>query len=277
MKNLVLTILLLVFVVSPVFAADKNKIKESTYDRVISTGTIRCGYATWPPALKKDPNTGTLSGWAYDYIEEIGRVLELKIEWAEEVSWGNYIEGLNNNRYDLMCTSDWAVGERLKVASVSIPVFYSSLYAYARIDDTRFDGDLQKINHENVKIAVIDGDSSYNVSRLNFPNASLHALGQTSDGVQLLLEVTTKKADVVIIDNDVAGDFIAHNPDTLRKVQNVDAVQSFPEVFVLKQEEYRLKSLLDGAILLINNTALPENIIKKYGINIHAPVKTYQK
>ena len=46
-------------------------VKESTYERVIRTGEIRCAYAVYEPPLIKDPNTGKLSGIFYDVMEEV--------------------------------------------------------------------------------------------------------------------------------------------------------------------------------------------------------------
>ncbi|MCB1556441.1 MAG: hypothetical protein KDJ15_03915, partial [Alphaproteobacteria bacterium] len=39
---------------------------DSGYDRVMRTGTIRCGYIAFPPYLMQDLNTGEFSGLAYD-------------------------------------------------------------------------------------------------------------------------------------------------------------------------------------------------------------------
>lgn len=36
--------------------------KESTYEREMRTGELRCGYFSWKPAFIKDPNTGEMSG-----------------------------------------------------------------------------------------------------------------------------------------------------------------------------------------------------------------------
>lgn len=261
------------FSVTAVQAAPKD---ESAFDRVIRTGALRCAYATWPPYLDKDPNTGALSGLSYDYMEEIGRILDLKIEWTEEVGWGNYIEGLNNNRYDAMCSSDWAVGERLKYSTVTIPTLYSALYAYVREGDTRFDGNLGAINSSGLKIAVIEGDTTFNVARLNFPQAQHDAISQNSDAAQLLMEVTTGKADLTIVDDNIANEFIRANPGSIRKVAAVPAVQIFPEVYVLKKGERDLKDMIDGAILLITNTDFAQGLVARYGVQQFVPAKTYQ-
>jgi ABC-type amino acid transport substrate-binding protein len=74
----------------PVFAADK----ETSYDRVMRTGVIRCGYVEWPPYLLKDPNTQEFSGLIYDYMMAIGKDLGFKVEWSESVGWGIFMRVL---------------------------------------------------------------------------------------------------------------------------------------------------------------------------------------
>ncbi|MEK7801112.1 MAG: hypothetical protein AAB276_01545 [Pseudomonadota bacterium] len=45
MKKLLIVSLLILAVVFPAYASDASK--ESVYDRVMRTGTIRCGYGLW--------------------------------------------------------------------------------------------------------------------------------------------------------------------------------------------------------------------------------------
>ncbi|MGD9649922.1 MAG: substrate-binding periplasmic protein, partial [Dongiaceae bacterium] len=166
----------------------ETKKAESTFERITRTGVIRCGYGTWPPYLMKDPNTGQLSGMNYEVMEAIGRNLELKIEWTEEVGWGNYIEGINTKRYDMFCASVWPNGPRTKNTTLTKPTFYSAAYALARIDDHRFDGDLSKVNDPAVKISVIEGDYTESLAKEDYPKASRNVLSPNSDGAQVLLE-----------------------------------------------------------------------------------------
>ncbi len=50
-----------------------NSRGQSTYDRVIQSGKIRCGYIVYPPGCIKDPNTGKLSGIGIDTIELVAK------------------------------------------------------------------------------------------------------------------------------------------------------------------------------------------------------------
>lgn len=132
MVGVALVVSLLMFMVFGSGQKETAAQKESVYDRVLASGTIRCGYATWPPYMMKDPNTGTLSGINYDVMELIGKELNLKIDWVEEVPWGSVYANLNANRMDVMCATIWDDGERVKQFTLSDPQFYSALYAYVR-------------------------------------------------------------------------------------------------------------------------------------------------
>lgn len=57
MKRLLLALALLILALPA--AAETGK--ESAYECVMRTGTLRCGYILLPPEMNKDPNTGALS------------------------------------------------------------------------------------------------------------------------------------------------------------------------------------------------------------------------
>jgi hypothetical protein len=56
---------------------------DQVYERVMKTGVIRCGYINWWPAVVRDPETKQMKGYVVDYINEMGKVLDLKVEWTE--------------------------------------------------------------------------------------------------------------------------------------------------------------------------------------------------
>ncbi|HBM91071.1 MAG TPA: hypothetical protein DD400_04245, partial [Rhodospirillaceae bacterium] len=75
--------------------------KESVYDRVLRTETIRCGYSVWKPLMWVDPNSNKKMGIFPDLMEEIGRRLGLKIVWQEELGWGMVVESVKTGRVDM--------------------------------------------------------------------------------------------------------------------------------------------------------------------------------
>lgn len=60
MNKILLSFFLLLVFAASAWAGDA---KESAYDRVMRTGTIRCGYFIWPPGFSIDPNVGKRSGF----------------------------------------------------------------------------------------------------------------------------------------------------------------------------------------------------------------------
>src|ERR1700722_5764994 len=146
---LVSTIVALVvtwFAVHNLVPSSQSSKQETAYERVTRTGTIRCGYVSWYPYFKKDLKTGEPSGMNYEIMSAVGRELNLKVEWAEEVGWGNLGEGLKTGRYDAVCTSVGPDAAKAKNFTLSRPMVYSQFYPYARVDDNRFDGHVERIN-----------------------------------------------------------------------------------------------------------------------------------
>ena len=81
--------------------------KETAYERVLRTGTIRCGYGVGAPYVEMDPNTKKMKGFAVDVATAIAKRLNLNIEWTEEAGWGGIVPALNDGRVDLGCSSLW--------------------------------------------------------------------------------------------------------------------------------------------------------------------------
>src|SRR4051812_29807285 len=104
MKKICLTLIPAFLLFSlPAFAAPK----ESAYDRVMRTQTIRCGWGTNNPWIYQDLKTGQMRGVIADVMNEIAGKLNLKLEWPEETGWGNLPEALESGRVDVACSTMW--------------------------------------------------------------------------------------------------------------------------------------------------------------------------
>lgn len=274
MKILTIFCTLLICLTTAAFAGD-DKAKESAYERVVKTGTIRCGYGVSPPALIKDPNTGKLSGLDYDIWTEIGKELGLKIEWTEEAGWGNFIEGLKTGRYDAFCSQLWPDPSRSKFLSLTNPVIFSFLEAYSRADDTRFDGDLQKINNPAVKIPAIEGDVSVSIVQKGFPKAGIAYLPQTATLSDMFLSLISKKSDVIFIEQAMLAGLDKHNKNTLRKVKNVPPAFTFASYYGVLAQEYQLRDMMNLALRTIKNDGRLEKLTKTYSTSYAVPKKRF--
>lgn len=261
-KNVVLALLVLLASL-PAFAADKGK--ESVSGRVVRTGTIRCGYAMWTPVLYQDLKSGQLAGISYELMNEIGKRLDLKIEWAEETGWGTLVEGLATDRYDMICVGLAASSGRAKVIGFSRPYFFSPLYLVARADDMRFDGgDWAMLDDPQYKIAVLDGEMSSVYVHQVLPKATAVAMPQMADYAMLLKEVETKKADVTMVTPETFAAYDKSNPGLLKIVRQDKPLSTFPCTFGLPLGDSALESMVNAALgeLILDGTV--ERLIQKY-------------
>lgn len=260
----------------PVAAAPA--LAESAYTRVTASKTLRCGYFAWPPLLRKDPNTAELSGALYDYMNALGGALGLKIEWTLEIGVGDYIEALEQNRFDALCMSIWPDPPRVANALMTAPVFYTTVYPVVRVDDTRFDGgDDRTINNPDITIAVIDGDITATLAARDFPKAKTLTLPQMSDYSQLLLSVTSKKADITFFDYGVVHDYVKSNGRQVKVPGSFHAAYTFPEVLTVKKGEVALKQLLDTGINILNNNHVAGKLLGKYVTSTFAPAADFDE
>lgn len=222
--------------------------KEVAYERVINSGTLRCGYAISPPMMVADPNTGDVSGLDVEIWREIGTRLGLKIEWAEEAGWGNFIEGLRTGRYDAFCSQLWPDRNRSKFLTLAGPVTYSFLYTVARADDRRFDGNFDRINQPDVGIPVIDGDISYDMAVTGFPKARHLTLPQTANVTDMLESIITKKADVMFFEEGMLNAMPPEKLEKLRIVPGIPISFTFASYYGLRSGEYALRDMIGWAI-----------------------------
>lgn len=253
-------------------AGDAGQMRgQSAFQRVLATGTIRCAYALWPPAMARDPNTGALSGINHEIMEDIGRELDLKIEWTEEVGFGNYIEGLETGRYDALCTTTWPDPARIRFQTFTMPYYFTPVYGYVRADDTRFDGALEKVNDPNIKIVSIDGDISAAEARLDFPKAGLFTLPQMADAQEQFTAVVTHKADVFFSDDGNFNNFNRTNPGQMRKIENTAPLRIYGEFIAVKQGETHLRDMLNVAITQVINSGKVEKVLNAHAAGIYFP------
>lgn len=220
---------------------------ESVYDRVMRTGTLRCGYALYDPLVIKDPS-GALHGVFFDLANEMGRELGLKIEWTAEVGYGEIEEGFLANKYDVFCTGAAITPKRGKFSYYTTPIYYQTDVVWVRADDHRFDANLSRLNAPDVTLAVRDGDLPETIARLSFPKAKTISSPQSADYTQMFMDVQTGKADAVFFEKSFGDKYLAQNPGGLKIARPDTPVYTIPVAMMLPMGADKLKSVLDTAL-----------------------------
>lgn len=237
--------------------------KETAYERVLRTGTLRCGYYPLPPLIIKDINTGKLSGLAHDFTTALAEATELKLLWQEEISFSTYLQDITNGRYDAECAEGWANAVRGKYAYYSKPYAYVPLVAVVRTDDKRFDNSPEAFNDAAVKMVTIDGETSQIITRLRFSKASQVSIPQNTAWTDQILNVVTGKADAVLVDALTAHGYIAANPGKVKMISYDPPIHLIPLGLTLPQDE-KLRALMDIATDQLINNGTVAMLINKY-------------
>jgi len=234
------------------------------YERVIAQDKIKAAYINYPPSCMKDTKTGKMSGIFVDVITKACENLGLELEWTEEVGWASQIEGLDANRYDIVGSPVWANVVRGTKSTMSTPVYYSGIGMYVRADDNRFDNNWSKINSPDVKVGVIDGETSSVIASQDFPKAQKYSSVQLTDIAQKFLDLETKKCDVVFAEPYYAYEYEKNNPGTIKNIASESPIRLFGNCYMFRKDEFQMKHMLDVAIQDLINSGFVEKTIAKY-------------
>lgn len=244
----------------PALAAEK----EAAYDRVMQTKVLRCGYFSWPPYLWKDPNTGAFHGFYYDYVEAMARHLGIKIDWTAEVLYGNIPQEIRSGRIDAFCSGIWPTSGLALSLDFSKPVSYNAVQAYVRAGDTRFDGDLLKINDSAVSVVSMEGSIGSVIAGVRFPAAKLVETPAMSGPSAQLMDLVGKKADVAFVDTLLVREFEKSNPGKIRPVGGVGPVNVWGNAIAFGKHEEPLVNAVNTATEEMLYSGEIDAILKKY-------------
>lgn len=237
---------------------------ETLQEKVLRTGTIKAAYVVYSPLFIRNPNTKSFSGIGYDTLMLAANRLNLKIQITEEVGYGTMIEGLKTGRYDMVACPIWANSSRSRYADFSRPLYFSPIYAFARKGDKRLDQSLKGVAEGNFKVATIDGEMADLITRADYPKAKRFSLPQLASASELLLSISSGKADLTFTEPATVAEFLKHNPNTLQNITPNKPMRVFPNCFMFKTNEPGFKAMLDTTLNEIANCGELDRIIDKY-------------
>lgn len=239
--------------------------KESAYERVMRTGTLRCGYWNWAPILSVDPKSGKVTGGIFkDYTEALGKSLGLKVVWAKEVGFGTFATDIQQGAVDAVCGGVWPLASRGREMDFTAPVYFIGVKAYVRPDDTRFDHHIERVDDPAVTIAGMDGWAQTAMAAQRFPKARITSLPDNASAAEVYEMVANRKADIVFNDVVTTRAYMEHNPGKLREVVVDRPLGMFGNTIGIGKGEYDLKRMLDNATEQLLYSGIIDQIIDKY-------------
>ncbi len=250
----------------PLMAQAGESSHESALDRIIRTGVIRCGYYVFPPITYRDVNTNAISGFSVDMMNRLADRAALKVEWVEEVTFGNWVPAMQANRFDMVCTPMWPELTQARAVLFTHPMFFAGISPLVRADDNRFSDEtpVARINQPDITIAIQEGNANGTMARSGFPDAKFYALAAEIDTGSFYQTLFTNKADVYISDRNGLAEI---NKASEQKLRIIDAnhpikVQSFP--LVVNRGEPELRDFLNLAIDEMNYSGEIDHILRKW-------------
>lgn len=235
---------------------------QSAFDRVTSSHTLRCAYAAYDPFIIIGADK-TITGIFHDAIEEAAKRLALKVEWVEEVGYGNINTGFMTNRYDAFCAGLWPAGTRAANTIFSRAVVWDPVSVWVRGNDTRFIG-IEKLNDPAYKIAVIEGDATVAMADVFFPKAGRMAVSQNQTIGEEITQVTTGKADAMLQDYLSADLFLKNSPGSLRDVSPGKPPLTYALTIGFNQHEEALRGMFDVVLGDMDRDGSIGRIVKNY-------------
>ena len=131
MKNRVILLLLLVFIVSIAFASGDNEAKESKKGADTIVFAVD---STWPPMEFIDIDSGDIIGFSIDLVEAIAKEEGLNVEF-KTIAWDGIFTGLQTGEYDAIISSVTITEERKKTMTFSDPYFNAGQILAIRTED----------------------------------------------------------------------------------------------------------------------------------------------
>ncbi|MDX2027855.1 MAG: transporter substrate-binding domain-containing protein [Alphaproteobacteria bacterium] len=237
--------------------------KTSVYEKVISSGTLRCGYFEEAPFTFIDPNTGKKSGIAIELAEKIASELGLKVEWTTAVNFGALVDDLTNNKYDAICASLFSLPRGGRI-DYTAPYAYVPVYAYTQAGRAEFDNKLEQLDWSKISVAGLDGEGGTTAARKKLPEAKFVLLPQNMQIADMLTSVADKKADMAFVMPTVFKNFDKNNPGKLTKVAADKPFHVFTVTFGIKSGEPALKNMLDFMMRNLAAEGYVEGLFRKY-------------
>lgn len=253
------------FVVASAMQPGVGQKKETTYERVIRTQTLRCGYIPYAYDFIVDPNTKKMSGVMYDVMAEVGRLTQLNIAWTEELTWATIVPAIESGRIDAFCSGMWIDTQNGKFLAFSMPLFFNGVSIYGRANETRFTR-LEDINDPSIRVVSRDGGTPGIIAQQDFPRAKVISLPSgVSDG-EMLEQIFTNKADVIFYGDDYLMEYVRKNPHKLKPILPQVKLRVYATAIALPVADVALKNLIDNTIVEMKGSKLVDKALK-----VHAP------
>jgi polar amino acid transport system substrate-binding protein len=186
----------------------------------------------YTPLNFADPKTGEGIGWEYDAFNEIGKRLNLKVEW-KLASWDTMIEAVRNGQFDVGMDGITITDERKKQVDFSDPYMTSQQFMLVRAAENRFTDAKSFAASKDLLIGAQAGTTNFyvavnNVLDGNEKNPRIKLFDTFGASVQAL---KSGDVDLVLMDKTSAAGYMGASPNSFKIVGEPLGTEEFGFIF----------------------------------------------
>ena len=246
-------------------AANGGSERDGILGRIEKTGELHAGYGVYPPYTMEDPNTGAVTGFSVEIMEQIGRELKCKVVW-HRLNWNTMSADLKRGEYDVIADPIFQTIPRAREFAFTEPyAYFADGIAVVRKDETRF-SDFDSLDKSGVTIAVGQGWASETLVRARFSKAEIKSIQTGTDLLQVFNEVVSGRSDVAVADGADAERFVKEHPDSVKALWLDDPPAKMPAGFALRLTDRRGADFLTVCLRNLKSTGILESLASKYDL-----------
>jgi ABC-type amino acid transport substrate-binding protein len=246
---------------------------ENVLQKMVRTKKLEIGYAGYPPYLKKNVNSGEITGYSVDVARAILDPLDVKIQWVE-TSWDTMKQDVLLGKFDLMIEPIFMTIPRAAKVGFTQPYAYFGYgVLVVKKGETRFKT-IEDVNNKAVTLAVTQGVASYEYAERNLTKANLKVIPGNDISITLS-EVLYGKVDAALADVPTALEFLKAHKDQVDVlfVHNPPAIT--PAGFMTRPSQTEFIAFLNNALLYLQTNGTLDALDKKYELPSFREKKTF--
>lgn len=226
--------------------------------QITSSGTIRLGFADYPPFESRNVKTGKVTGLIPDALDAALEPTKLKIKWIE-VTWATFAAALQSDQIDVFAAPAFATPTRALSLSFSEPYAYGGNTLVVRKTDAdgRFKGftTWEDFNRPGITVSTLLGGQTYEWAKTHFTKAKILGLPSSNPNAEMLA-VLSGRANVAYNEASAAERFVAAHSGQLvdlfvNKPLNVTAYS-----FAVKQNSPALLAFINTTLTYMALTGI---------------------
>ena len=200
---------------SVIFAGANTSANADTKNRLnlVKPGSLVVGMTLqFKPQMYLD-EAGKPAGYDVELVKRLAKALRLKLE-IKNMDFAGLIPGLVSKQFDLVSVGLTKNPDREKsIQFVREYMPYTTVLAARTGDST---GNTKELwNVAGKKITALQGAAASRIVKADFPNTTLVEFPQQNDA---FLEVVSRRADAIVVEENLLNQFNKTNPGQLKKV-----------------------------------------------------------